>query len=109
MPESVEIPVGQTEVEFPITTEKSTPNSLQVVISATTADTTLQETLTVQVVTVTVTPPEITIFEGGSQQFLALVIGDETDAGLTWSVMSPGASVSSTGVFSALTPGDYTL
>lgn len=107
VPASVEIPVGAAQASFAITA--GTPaGTIQAIVSATALDVTQQATVTVQVVNLSVTPPEVTIFVGGSQQFSVQETGSAVAAGATWSVTGPaGGSISAGGLFTSVTAGDY--
>jgi hypothetical protein len=107
VPASVDIPVGQTRANFTVTA--ATPAStMRIVVSGAASGVTLQETMTVQVINIAVTPAEVTIFVGGSQQFSAQESGGASAAGVTWSVQGPaGASVSQSGLFTSSVAGDF--
>jgi hypothetical protein len=106
VPASVEVPAGALSATFNVTTTGA-PNTLNTVITATATDAVLTAQFTVQVVSVAVSPAELTIFTGHSQQFSATVMGASvTD--VTWSVQeTAGGSVSATGFFIGQTHGDY--
>lgn len=106
VPASVLVPAGAVSATFEVTTTAA-PNTLNTVITATATGVVLTAQFTVQVVTVVVSPAELTIFTGHSQQFSATVTGASV-SDVTWSVReAAGGSVSATGFFIGLAHGDY--
>jgi hypothetical protein len=107
VPANVQVPVGATQATFPITTA-APASTTQVVISATALGATQQAPLTVQLVNLAVTPAEVTIFVGGSQQFSAQESGSVVAQGVTWSISGPaGGAISPSGLFTGKAAGDY--
>ena len=91
---------------FNITTSAA-PNTLNAIITATATDVVLTAQFTVQVVSVAVSPAELTIFTGHSQQFSATVTGTGT-TDVTWSLQeAAGGSVNASGFFVGQAQGDY--
>jgi hypothetical protein len=82
-------------------------NTLNAIITATATGATLTTPLTVQVVSVALSPTEVTIFVGHSQQFLATVTGTST-LDVTWTVQeAAGGTVSTNGLFIGQAVGDF--
>jgi hypothetical protein len=106
VPANVLVPAGATTAAFNVTTSGAS-NTLSAIVTATATGATLTAPLTVQVVSVGLSPAEVTIFTGHSQQFLATVNGTGTTA-VTWSVQeAAGGSVNANGLFTGQTVGDF--
>jgi Family of unknown function (DUF6519)/Bacterial Ig-like domain (group 2) len=106
VPALVQVPAGATSVTFNVTTTAA-PNTLPTIITATATNVVLTAQFTVQVVSVVVSPAELTIFTGHSQQFSATVTAIST-TDVTWSVEeASGGSVNSSGFFIGQAQGDY--
>ncbi|MGH8432197.1 MAG: Ig-like domain-containing protein, partial [Solimonas sp.] len=109
VPATVVVPAGQIQANFNVTTNAAAAqNTIDVLISATFQQRVTQTArLTVQVVTVAISPTELTIFVGHGQQFSATVTG-ATDRSVTWSVQEAGAgSVNASGLFVPQAVGDF--
>jgi hypothetical protein len=110
VPATVQVAVGATSATFNITTTAAA-NTLDAVISATSAGVTVTAQVVLQVVQVAVTPAAVTIFTGHSQQFSATVSGAATGAStaVTWSVTEAGGGgVDPSGLYTAGgTVGDF--
>ncbi len=109
VPASVVVPAGATSANFAVTSTVPT-NTLAAVITAKAGNTTLTAQATVQLVQVAVSPAEVTIFTGHSQQFSATIsgLGLGAKAGVTWSVKEAGAGIDPSGLFTAGTAiGDF--
>jgi len=106
VPPSVMVPAGATAATFNITTGAA-PNTLSAIVTAAATGATLTAPFTVQVVNVVLSPTEVTIFAGHSQQFAATVSGSSiTD--VTWSVQeAAGATVNASGLVIGQAVGDY--
>jgi Family of unknown function (DUF6519) len=87
-PATVNIPKDHTQnaVPFTVSTSAGASNTADALITATLNATVKNATITVQVVRVSISPAEMTVFVGHSQQFTASVVGAATDSGVTWSV-----------------------
>ena len=109
IPASVVIPAGKDQAQFPITTLASLGATTAVLINAQLGSAPMIAAgLTVEVVNVSVTPPQASLFTGRQQQFSALVAGTDNTA-VNWSVApANGGSVTSTGIYTApSTPGTF--
>jgi uncharacterized protein YjdB len=97
---TVNVPVGKLQATFTITTSGIT-STTGALIGATLVAT-KQKTLTVQVVSVTMSPPSLSLFAGRTQQFTATVSG-ATDPSVTWSLQEGAAagSINSSGLYIA--------
>jgi hypothetical protein len=98
---TVNVPAGRLQAPFTINTN-GIASTTDVLISATLGTTTKQKTLTVQVVSVTISPPGLGMFTGRTQQFTANVSG-ASDTSVTWSLQEgPAAgSINSSGLYIA--------
>jgi hypothetical protein len=106
VPASVMVPAGATSATFNVTTAAA-PNTLSAIVTAAATGATLTAPFTVQVVTVALSPTEVTIFAGHSQQFSATVTGSSITS-VTWSVQeAAGASVNASGLVIGQAVGDY--
>jgi hypothetical protein len=95
----VKVAAGLLQATFPIVTTGIT-STTEVLISGTLV-TTRQAKLVVQVVSIAVSPTELTIFTGRSQQFTATVSGTDNPA-VTWSIQEANAgSINSSGLYVA--------
>jgi Bacterial Ig-like domain (group 2) len=102
----VQVGAGATSATFNITTSAA-PNTVNAIITATATGVVLTAQFTVQVVSVAVSPAELTIFTGHSQQFSATVTGTGT-TDVTWSLQeAAGGSVNASGFFVGQAQGDY--
>ena len=106
VPATVQVGAGATSATFNITTSAA-PNTLNAIITATATGVVLTAQFTVQVVSVAVSPAELTIFTGHSQQFSATVTGTGT-TDVTWSLQeAAGGSINASGFFVGQAQGDY--
>jgi Family of unknown function (DUF6519) len=87
-PATVTIPKGQTHnpVAFTVSTSAAATNTVSALVSASLNAGVQTETITVQVVRVSMSPAEVTVYLGRSQQFTANVVGAAVDNGVTWSI-----------------------
>jgi hypothetical protein len=111
-PNPVKVPTGQLQATFQITTSGIT-STTEVLISGTetitsttvpptTTTVTKQAKLVVQVVSIAISPPELTLFTGRTQQFTATVSGAD-DHTVTWSITegANGGSINTSGLYVA--------
>ncbi len=102
VPANIQVPPGQIRASFAVTTT-APPNTADILVTAAFNGVSQTATLRVQVVSVAVSPQEISLFIGGGQQFSVSVAGSSNTA-VTWSVQEAGGgSVSTTGVYVAPT------
>ena len=108
VPASVVVPAGQLQASFVVNTVAG--GSGISAIQATLEGITQQANLQVQLVTVQVSPAQVTLFTHASQQFTAAVTGT-SKTGVSWKVVEPGGgSVNSTGLYVApAAAGTYTV
>jgi len=110
VPANVAIPATQTQnpTPFSVTTPANAANTIDERIIAMLRTTTLNAPLTVQVVSVSISPVEIAVFTERSQQFSASAVG-AADTRVTWSVQEAnGGSVTAAGLyFAPETAGDF--
>ena len=102
VPASVTIPAGKDQAQFQITTAANLGATTALVINAALGSApALAAGLTVEVVNVSVTPPQVSLFTNRPQQFSALVSGTD-NAAVTWSVApADGGTITSTGIYTA--------
>lgn len=106
VPPSVQVPAGATTATFNVTTT-ATSNTLNAIVTASATDVALTAQFTVQVVSIAISPAEVTIFTDHSQQFSATVTGTST-TDVTWSVReAAGGSVNASGFFVGQAVGDF--
>jgi Family of unknown function (DUF6519) len=102
----VTVPPGQVQAIFNFKTT-APASTLSVLLTASAGNVTKQATLTIQVVTVSIAPAEVTIFQGHGQQFSASVAG-AADGTVTWTVQEPnGGSVNTSGLYIPSAVGDF--
>ena len=99
VPASIVIPAGKDRVQLQLTTAANLGVTTQVKIDGRLGASTASGTFTVEVVSVSVTPPQASLFTGRQQQFSALVTGTDNTA-VNWSAAG-GGSVTSTGIYTA--------
>lgn len=99
VPASIVIPAGKDRAQLQLTTAANLGVTTQVRIDARLGTSTASGTFTVEVVSVSVTPPQASLFTDRQQQFSALVTGTDNTA-VNWSVAG-GGSVTSTGIYTA--------
>lgn len=102
VPETVTVQVGATQATFTVTTAATQlAGSIDVVITAAAGNVILTAQLTLQVISVAVSPTEMSLNGSHSQQFAAVVTGT-SDQTVNWSVVEPGGgSVSALGLYTA--------
>ena len=105
VPATVSVPAGKTQAAFNVATTAA-QNTQDVLITASAAGVVMSAPLRLQVVSVAVSPAEVTIFTGHAQQFSAQVSG-ATDTGVAWSVQEAGGSINTTGLFVGTAAGDF--
>jgi hypothetical protein len=103
-PNSVVVPAGQLQANFPLTTNATAPNTQTVTISAAANNLTQTTSITLQVISVSISPAAATLFAGHSQQFSVAVSGG-ANQDVTWS--ADGGSVNSSGLYVASTIGAF--
>jgi hypothetical protein len=97
----VTVTAGTTTAPFTITTAAQITGSMNVLITASAGNVNLTAQLTVQVISVAISPTGMSLSAGHSQQFTA-VVGGTTDQTVTWTVQEPGGgSVTATGFYTA--------
>lgn len=102
----VNVPPGQVQAVFNFKTT-APASTVSVLLSASAGAVTKQATFTIQVVSVSIAPAEVTIFQGHGQQFSASVSG-AADTSVTWSVQEAnGGSVNTSGLFIPSAIGDF--
>ena len=101
-PSTITVPAGQIQQSFMITTNGTgLGGSITVTITATAGNITQTGNFTLQVVSVAISPTQLTLNAGHSQQFAATVTGT-SDQTVTWSVQEAGGgSVTTSGLYTA--------
>lgn len=102
LPASATVAAGQTTANVTVRTNAAAMTAGKSVIleaSLVGGATTLQAILNVQVVSVTISPAQVTLFVSGQQQFAATVTGTDNTA-VTWSVQG-GGSITPAGLYVA--------
>lgn len=100
VPPTVLVPAGETQATFTVTTTTVPRNSTDIVITAT-FEVALTAGLRVEVVSVRIDPPQVTLFPGNTQRFTAHVTGTDNIA-VVWSVQEDnGGSIDTTGGYVA--------
>jgi hypothetical protein len=101
VPPTVSVQSGTTKATFTITTAAQLAGSIDVVITASAGTVTLTEQFTLQVISVAISPAEMSLSGGHSQQFAATVTGT-ADQTVNWSVQElGGGSVNASGLYTA--------
>jgi hypothetical protein len=100
VPATIVVPAGQTRATLTVTTTVP-PNTADIVVAAVFRGVTRTATLRVQVVSVAISPAEVTLFASRAQQFTASVAGT-TNTAVTWSVQQAGGgTVNASGLYVA--------
>ncbi|MBI1868075.1 MAG: hypothetical protein HYS06_07260 [Methylocystis sp.] len=101
VPNNVVVPKNDTQAPFNVTTAANASNTVQDSIIATAKNVAKNAPVTVQVVSVAISPAAVTLFPSQSQQFSATVAG-AGETGVTWSVQEPnGGNVTASGLYFA--------
>src|SRR5262245_8659850 len=108
VPATVPIPAGATQASFTVTTTAQLTGTINVVITATAGTVVLTTQFALQVISVAISPIDIGLTTGHSQQFTATVTGTN-DPTVNWSVQEPGGgSVNASGFYTApAAPGTF--
>jgi len=103
-PATVQLSANQTQGNFNITTNGTgLGGSINVVITATAGNVTLTNQFTLQIIAITISPNDLSLFTEHTQQFTAVVTGTPNQA-VTWSVQEAGGgSVTTSGFYTAPT------
>ncbi|WOJ90432.1 DUF6519 domain-containing protein [Methylocapsa polymorpha] len=117
-PATINIPKDHTQnpAPFTISTSAAAANTADALITATLNATVRNAMITVQVVKVSISPAELTVFAGHSQQFSANVVGAAVDNGVTWSIQdlnnvntNAGGTVNQGLYIAPATAGDFQI
>lgn len=102
VPATVSIPAGATQAPFTVTTTAAQlASSINVTITAAAGTVTLTAPFTLQVISVAISPTDVGLTTGHSQQFTATVAGTN-DPTVNWSVQEAGGgSVTASGFYTA--------
>jgi Family of unknown function (DUF6519) len=101
VPATISIPAGTTQAPFTVTTTAQLASSINVIITATAGNVVLTTQFALQVISVAISPSDMGLTTGHSQQFTATVTGTN-DPTVNWSVQEAGGgSVTSSGFYTA--------
>jgi hypothetical protein len=102
VPASIVIPQGQSQGTFTVTVPSAPdPTVPTVVITASLDGVNQTATLAMLLVSVTIAPPQVTLFMSAQQHFSATVTG-APDTSVTWSVLeSAGGTIDANGLYTA--------